>query len=144
MIQVIDPRPLEPDWVFDDSYNDPGELQWTSKYTRWSPWIRAEVTIRNSGSQLPALLQELETLIRSEQEAEIFVDTTSLEELEEIPPLVDWISIGCKIPSESCLFYEITINYEESRDCSDGDEALAIIEEAIYNRQIVEVSIKKQ
>lgn len=141
MIALIDPRPLEPSWVFDSVSDDPGQLEWQISYLEWSPSLRRNNKIKESGSGIVDLFQRLETIIRSGQESQIDIDASSLAELEEIPPLTEWVSFHSKVPHYSSLFYKITINEEEDCDCQDNDEAMMIIERAIYDRATISVEI---
>jgi hypothetical protein len=141
MTTLIDPRPLEPSWVFDNVSDDPGQLEWQISYIEWSPSLRRNNKIKESGSDMVDLFQRLETIIRSGKESQIDIDASSLAELEEIPPLSEWVFFHSKVPHYSSLLYRITINEEGNYDCQDNNEAMMIIECAIYNRATINVEI---
>lgn len=134
LLSPVDPRPLEPDWVFDIIVDDPGKLEWEIQFT---DKIEA-------GNSMEELFQKLALLLLQEKEASVSVDATSLEPLVEFPTYGHWIARKVRINDYTHMHHIASIDDVIEEEGSSNSALLDFIELSIYRSKSIKVEIDNE
>jgi hypothetical protein len=144
-LAAYDPRPLEPDWVRfgeHDPAEDYGPLEWLISERRWNRELKEYETFEDCGSSIEELFKLLDHIYANGIEVEVEVDATEMGPVEKMPPARECAYYKCKVESYTMMHTRFILSdCEQETTCND--EALYIIEAAIYNREKITVEINQ-
>lgn len=144
-LAAYDPRPLEPDWVRfgeHDPAEDPGPLNWLISERRWNRDLKAYETFEDSGHDVEELFKLLDHIYANGTEVEVEVDATEMGPVERMPGIQECVHYKCKVENYTMMHTLIKLSDCED-ETSSNDEALYMIEAAIYNREKILVEINQ-